>query len=582
MGHRKRRSSAFLTAMLCAVALIMVACGGSGGSTTSSTHTKASADKQVFISGAEAGVADIQSFDPALVQDAFSGSAIDNVFTGLVKIDNNLKVVPQLAASWQISSDNLTYTFTLKPNLKFSDGTQLTSQDVVYSINRALAGATQSPVAPYYLRYIKDATNYNAGKIKTLIGDSLKAPDPNTVVITASKPIPFFLDALAYPTSWVVERSLIDKYGKTWTDHLTEGGGDGPFKVQEYSHNKQIVFVPNPNYYGAQPLLQKVIYPFYKAQDTTYSVYQVNGIDYTQIPLADYSTARTRSDFHSEPQLWLNYYTMNYLQKPFDVTSCRQAFALAINKDLIVRSVWKNAYIATNHIVPQGQYGYNPNLTGPAGVQGTAGDTTKAKQLLQQCMQAQGYASVANFPPITLTYASAGIQAARNEVSAMQQMWQNTLGISVKTDDMDINKLFADEALGSNNPLQFYDGPAWIADYPDPEDWTTLQFDKGQAQNGMSFGQNKGPDAAAQQAVQAQLEAADVMTGNPTAREQAYWKAEQQLVNFVAWMPMEQVKFNYLIKPCVQNFHQNAQGLIDPDQWSKTYISTDTPCATTA
>jgi oligopeptide transport system substrate-binding protein len=196
-------------------------------------------------------------------------------------------------------------------------------------------------------------------------------------------------------------------------------------------------------------------------------------------------------------------------------------------------------------------------------------------------MQAQGYASPANFPPITLTYSSAGIQADRDEVAAMQQMWQNVLGISVKTNDIDINKLFADEGLGSNNPLQFYTGPAWIADYPDPEDWTTLQFDKGQSQNGMSFGQNKGPDAAAQQAVQAEMEAADLMS-DPVAREKAYNKIEQELVNFVAWMPMEQVTSNLLIKPCVQNYAFSSQGLIAPDQWGKIFISTDTPCAKTS
>ena len=76
----------------------------------------------------------------------------------------------------------------------------------------------------------------------------------------------------------------------------------------------------------------------------------------------------------------------------------------------------------------------------------------------------------------------------RNEVAALQQMWQTVLGVSVKTNDIEINKLFADEGMGSSNPLQFYTGPAWIADYPDPYDWTTLQFGKGAAQNGMSFG----------------------------------------------------------------------------------------------
>ncbi|MFL5700598.1 MAG: ABC transporter substrate-binding protein, partial [Ktedonobacteraceae bacterium] len=433
----------------------------------------------------------------------------------------------------------------------------------------------------YYLKYIKDSDKLAAGSIKTIIGDSIKTPDANTVVITANKPVPFFLDALTFQCSFVVEKSLVTKYGKTWTDHLNLGGGDGPFTVQSYVHSKQIVFVPNPKYYGAMPQLQKVIFPFYKTLDSAYPAYQVNQVDETGVPLSHYLTDQHRSDFVKLPQLWINYYTMNYNQKPFDNTKIRQAFELAVNKDLIAKSVWKNSLTPTNHIVPQGQYGYNPNLTGPAGVQGTAGDTTKAKQLFQQGLQEEGYASTAALPLITLTYSSAGAQDVRNEVAALQQMWQTVLGVSVKTNDIEINKLFADESMGTSNPLQFYTGPAWIADYPDPYDWTSLQFAKGAAQNGMNFGQNHGPDAAAQQTLQQQMDQADVMQ-DPNARLQAYNTIEQQLVNYVAWFPMEQQNYIALVKPCVQGYTRNAQGLIAPDDWGRTFISNDTPCAKTS
>jgi peptide/nickel transport system substrate-binding protein/oligopeptide transport system substrate-binding protein len=172
------------------------------------------------------------------------------------------------------------------------------------------------------------------------------------------------------------------------------------------------------------------------------------------------------------------------------------------------------------------------------------------------------------------------VQDARNEVAALQQMWQNTLGINVKIDDVDFNKLVGDENLGANNPLQMYSGPGWIADYPDPQDWITLQFDKvsNGASNSMSFGQNKGPDAAAQQALQQQMEQADV-NQDPKAREQAYWSIEQQLVNYVAWLPTYQQITSELVKPCVQGRDYNALAQTFPDDWSKVYISTDTPCA---
>lgn len=584
MRFNKKLKLGFLPTFLVLIAMFVVACGGqgnSGGATpTATTHTKASADKQVLIDASEAGISDLSTFDPALVADTGSEAAVDNVFTGLVQLDHNLQVQPQLAASYSVASDGVTWTFKLRPNLTFSDGTPLTSADVVYSITRALAPATQSPLGLYYLNIIQGANAFNAGTAKTLSGVS--APDPNTVVIVAKKPAAYFLQTLTYPTSYVVEQSVIKKWGTAWTDHLADNGGqggDGPFKVKEYTHGKQIVFIPNPNYYGPKPQLSEVVYPFYKSADTTYQVYQVNGIDNTGIPSTDITADRTRSDYHQVPTLAIFYYTMNYLQKPFDVTACRQAFALAINKDLIVKSVYKNEDIATNHIVPKGQYGYDANLTGPDGTT-TAGDTTKAKQALATCMQQQGYSSVAQFPPITFTYASSGVQDARNEVAAEQQMWQTVLGISVKTDDIDFNKLVGDENLGANNPLQFYSGPGWIADYPDPQDWLTLQFDKVSAgsSNSMSFGQNKGPDAAAQQALQLQMEQADV-NSNPTARAAAYNSIEQQLVNYVAWLPIYQQSANFLRKPCVQGIVDNALAIIPPNDWGNIYISTDTPCA---
>ncbi|QBD78553.1 peptide ABC transporter substrate-binding protein [Ktedonosporobacter rubrisoli] len=573
-----------LLPIFCLLAMLVVACGGGNSATTApaqGSHTKAPDNKQVYIDAAPgAGNSDFNTLDPAKITDIYSNMPASRIFTGLVALDDKLNVQPQMAKSWDRASDGLSYTFHLKPNLKFSDGTPMTAHDVAYSIDRTLQPAMKSPTGPYYLQYIKDADKLNSGKIKTIIGDSLVVPDDNTITIKLNKPVAFFLDALSYTTGLVVEKSLLQKYGEytgKWIDHLTEGGASGPFKVKSYDHTKQMVIVPNENYYGAKPQLKEIIMPFYKEKDTTRKDYLIDRLDNASIPLVNLQQDKSRPDYHQTPILAINYYAMNYNQKPFDNIKIRQAFALAINKDLIVQNIWKGSYIATNHIVPQGQPGYNPDLTGPAGVKGTAGDPAQAKQLLEQGLKEDGYNSVKDLPPITLTYSSGGVQAARDEAAALQQMWQQVLGISVKTDDIDFNKLINDETSGANNPLQFYSGPAWIADYPDPQDWTTLQFDAGVAQNGMNFGQNKGPDAAAQQALQKRLEQADVMQ-DPTARMAEYNKIEQELVNEVAWIPVEQQIYTVLRKPCVQNVIDNASQNTPPEDWGKIYISTDTPC----
>ena len=581
MHSRMRFTSKLLLPFISALALLIAACGGGGAGTTApqAAHTKAPANKQVLVTVVASGaVPDFDTLDPAVVTDFDSAYAIGTIFTGLVGLDDHMQIVGQEAQSWDRSSDGLSYTFHLRPNMKFSDGTPLTAQDIAWSIDRALSPEMKSPVAPYYLRYIKDSDKRNSGAVKSLIGDSLIVTDPNTLQITLNKPIAFFLDTLTYPCSDTVEKSLIDKYGTKWTDHLTEGGGNGPFKVKKYTHNITFNVVPNPNFYGPKPQLQEVDMPFYKVQDTTYKDYQVNRLDDATVPIADFDSVKTHKDFFQFPILAINYYTMNYKQKPFDNIHIRQAFDLAINKDLIVKNIWKGTYIATNHIVPQGQYGYNPDLTAPDGNKSTAGDPAKAKQLLQQGLQEEGYSSVSQLPQITLTYSSAGNQAVKNEAAAEQQMWQTVLGVNVKLNDIDLNRIFNYESEGANNPLMFYSGPAWLADYPDPEDWTTLQFDKGAAQNGMNFGQNNGSTAAQQQALQQQMEQADLMT-DPNARLKAYNQIEQQLVNFVAWMPVSQQTAFGVRKPCVQNFFQNSLLGTSPEDWSKIYISTDTPCA---
>jgi oligopeptide transport system substrate-binding protein len=580
MQSSKKLGMKLLPTLLVLMSMLLVACGGSSTSTTTTVPSqKAPAAQQVLNIPLSNAIPDLKTMDPALSTDAASISGIDLIFTGLVQFDNNLRVTPQLASSYSVASDGLTWTFHLRPNLKFSDGTPLTSADVAYSINRALLPATKSVVGPVYLALIKDSDKLNAGKIPTIIGDSLLTPDPNTLVIIANKKAAYFLDALVYSTSYVVEKSVVDKYGANWTDHLGDNGGqggDGPFKVQSWTHGTNITFVPNPNYYGPQPQLAKLIYPFYKDTATNFEAYQAGQTDYSQgVPTADLSIAKAlpNAQYQSIPQLWINYYTMNYLTKPFDNIDIRQAFALAINKDLIVHSVWKDTYIATNHIVPKGMPGYNPNLTAPDGVTGTSGDTTKAKALLQQGLQQEGWSSVSQMPAIKLTYPS-GSPDTDNEVAALLQMWQTTLGVSVKANPEDFNKLLTDTEAALNNPngLQFW-GIAWIADYPDPQDWTTLQFGKGQQYNQINYGQNNTSNAATQQQTQTALAAADVNQDN-TSRMQAYNQAEQQLVNDVAWLPMEQVAVSQVLKPYVRGMVFNPQLLIPPNDWGNIFIAT--------
>lgn len=568
--QRKKPSLLVLSfSIFCLLTMLFAGCG----QTNTSDHQKAPDNKQVLVSGSM----DINTFDPALASDLNSASAIQMAFTGLVSLDANGNIQKQLANSWEFSPSSLTWTFHLKPDLKFSDGKPLTSHDIAWSINRALEKDTKSPTAPYYLRYIKDSDKLNSGAISSIIGDSLITPDVNTIEIKVSQPVAFFLDTLTHPAAYPVEQALIEKYGNSWTDHLEEGGGNGPFKVKNYVHQQELDFVPNDNYYGPKPQLKEIRFPIYKQIDATYSDYLANRLDVTGIPSANQDQAKSRPDYIHHATLATTYYTMNYNQKPFDNIHIRQAFALAINKQKIVNKIWKGLYIATNHIIPQDMPGYNPDLKGPDGTTNLTGNPKMAWQLLQQGLKEEGWNSVSQIPPITLNYASAGSQEVKDEVTELLQEWKSVLHITVNADDIDPNILFNDISQGANNPLSFYSA-GWIADYPDPENWTTLLFNKGSAQNSANYGQNHSTNALQQQALQARMENADILQ-DQTKRFQEYNAIEQQLVNDVAWIPMEQQVAAGLRKPCVRGFQHTAMGFMPPDNWAQVYISNDLPCA---
>ncbi len=564
--------SRLLLIFLCFMSILLVGCDlGINPAPTVKKLVKAPADKQVYVVP-QVGISDITTLDPALVlaADQPSMSAVEMIYSGLVTLNDNLQVQPQLAQSWSVSQDGLTYTFHLRHNLKFSDGTPLSATDVAYSIDRALQPATKSTVAPIYLSLIKDSDKMLGGFIPTLINDSLITPDANTLVISIKKRAPYFLAMVTYPCSFVVEKRLIDTYKTAFTDHLTEGGSTGPFKVSQYTHGKEIDFVPNSNYYGPQPQLHKVVFPFYQQSDNAYHDYLTGKVDTVGIPVSTFANDKKRNDFHQIPQLWINYYTMNYLVKPFDNIHIRQAFALAIDKAAIATDVWKGTVLPTNHIVPQGMPGFNPNLTSPDGTQSLKGNLAQARALLQMGLKEENLAAL---PPIKLTYAtSANVAYFDLEVTAMIKMWHDVLGVTVTPVAIDYNSLLTQVTLATGNAagLQFW-GLTWVAEYPDPQDWLTRQFDSGVPNNNMNYGQNTSSNVAKQQMQQQQLEKAD-SNSSEDVRIQTYQQAEQQLVNDVAWMPMEQVTSNFLRKTTVIGIVDNAQGIIPPNDWANVYI----------
>src|SRR5579885_1265644 len=178
MFYRPRHVPAVLILFLSILSVMLVACGGAGS--PSSTASSTIAAKQV-LNFPNVGTTDIAVLDPALGPDANSGLAVNMIYSGLVKTDKNLNVLPD-QATWQISGNNKVYTFTINPNVTFSDGTAVTAQDYVYTWTRALLPSVGSGIAPFFEQAIVGAGDVNNGKTKTLAG--VKALDAHTLQVT--------------------------------------------------------------------------------------------------------------------------------------------------------------------------------------------------------------------------------------------------------------------------------------------------------------------------------------------------------------------------------------------------------------
>jgi len=582
MTYGKKFTRRFFPALLALLALLLAGCGNSVPTPGPQT-AKAPDSQQVYRVGLP--VSDVKTLDPAQATDLYSSQTIQMISAGLVEEDDQLRVIGVLASSWDASADGLTYTFHLKPGLKFSDGVALTAGDVAYSVDRALSptlySATYAP--SLYLGLLKDAAKRGSGKVSTLIGDSIKVVDDNTLQFILAQRAAYFLESLTYPTAWIVEKALVEKWGAQWTAHLADNSGQGssgPWMIASYNHSVGITFVPNPNYSGKTPQLKKVQYLFYQQVDSMYKAYQAGQLDNSALPTADIPVAQKNiAEFKKAPALDISYIGMNFLYKPLDNIHNRQAFSMAINRDIIVHNIQKDAATPTCHIVPFGMPGYDPNLQCPGGAP-TKRNPIGAKALFQQGLQEEGM-TLAAFPSITLVY-PAGAQSTTDLVTTMIQNWQAALGVTVKGQAEDFNALVTQinqtTCATPTTPAQCQKkglamwAIAWIADYPDPQDWTTLQFGAGSANNNMNYGQNLSSDTAQQQQVQQQLALADSDLG--ADRLSLYQKAEEQLVSDVAWLSLYQRDLVGVIKKYVQGVVLNAEALTPPDDWANIFILT--------
>jgi oligopeptide transport system substrate-binding protein len=524
--------------MLLTVILLVTACNPVTTKTTGTTATGTATvtGTSTFPSISGGGTLNLYgtnpyTLDPAVSSDANSTGYILQIFDGLVKPGDDLQPAADIAQTWEISQDAVTYTFHLRHDVVFQDGRKLTAADVKYSWERALNPATGSPVAGTYLGDIVGAKDMLSGKTNSLSG--VKVTDDYTLQVTIDAPRSYFLSRLTYPTAMVVDKNNVSS-GEWWR----KPNGTGPFKLTQWQDNALLVLERNNRYYGEKSGVEKV--EFQMLTDLPMNLYETGKIDVTGVNAAYIDRITDPAGpFYKEqqisPELSFSWIGFNTNKPPFDDINVRKAFTLAVDKDKIISLILRDMVDKAEGILPPGMPGYNQNL------KGLSFDVNAAKGALK----ASKYGGAAGLPSITLTTSGYG-NTISPILEALVTQWRENLGVEVKIRELDPNFFIYNLKAEKNEMFDM----GWIADYPHPQDFLDVLFHTGADNN---FAEYSNPE------VDKVLDAAAIEPDNAKSL-QMYQQAEQMLVDDAAMLPLYFGQNYELVKPYVKNYQVNAMG----------------------
>jgi len=472
--------------------------------------------------------ADPPTLDPALVGDETSARYVLEIFSGLMTIDKDLQIVPDIAESWEVSEDGTVYTFHLRKDVKFHNGRPLTAQDVKYSLERACDPDTGSITADTFLGGIVGAKEKLRGEADEVSG--VKVLDDYTLEITLKAPRAYFLAELTHPVAFVVDRENIEEMGRLWTDRPN---GTGPFKLKEYRLGERIVLERNEFYYGTpKPALEQV--NVFLAGGSAMIMYENGELDAVPVGLADIErvldpTNPLNKELTIAPQWSTIYIGFNVNVPPFDDVKVRQAFNYALDREKINRVVMKGMERTAKGILPPGMPGYNEDL------KGFPYDPEKARQLIAESK----YGGVENFPEIVLNVTGGGGAPFRT-VTAIVEMYKENLGVDITIEQTEWATYLTD--LKTRRYQMFGVASGWIADYPDPQDFLDVLFHSQSLDNDTNY---------ANPEVDRLLEEARVEQ-DPEKRIQIYQRVEEIILNDAPWVPLSHGVDYWLTKPYVK------------------------------
>ena len=531
-----------LLPLLLVTLIVGAACGDDDGDTGSSTD-----EPQVLRSRMQG---EPGTLDPQRATDTDSISILRQMYSTLLILDQNQQLQPDVAReiptldNGGISADGLTYTFKLRDDLKWSDGTPLVAQAFVDGAKRLFDPGSANFYVDFYRVLAAGGANAELEQAladgiegdaltaaEQAVGDNLEvsAPDDKTVVYKLNKQSPVFLLLATMWPLYPVRLDVIDANGDGWWEAATHIG-NGMFTLSSWNHDENMTLTKNPNWHR-QSFLDTLEIDFIDDDAVAFLAYKEGELDIVILGPAELVQVRGDADLQQEFQAYASLVTIgiyfNYDDPALAVKEVRQALASAMDRTEFAEVVREGAVGPAYGWVPPGMPGYDPEV-------GRQYDeaTDKAKDLLA----AGGFAGGGGLSLEILTTDSS-LSKLQNEW--LKEQWETNLGITVTFNVVERATYFAERNAGN---YQVTSG-GWGADYPDPQNWMPL-FRSG---GGLNSGNYSNP------AFDALIEAADVELDNEK-RIQNYLDAQVIMMEDVPFAPLYHSRRNILVKPWVQGF----------------------------
>ena len=485
-----------------AAALGLAACGGSkSGSTATSGSTAGSTAGGVNTAGFTVQYgSNPETLDPALNSAIDGANTIITIFEPLLLINENNEVIGGQAESWEASEDGLTWTFTMRDGLKWSDGTDLNAKDFEYSFKRMVDPNTAAPYAETCLGMI-DGFEEAAG-FPDADGNPTAEPNPDalnvkasddgkTLTIVLSYPCSYFDKMAAFATMSPVQQATVEANGDSWCTSPDTFVSNGPYMITDWTPSERIVLTKNPNYVGgwdsSKIVSDTITLLLLEDSSASYAAYNsgeavlVKDVPTDEIP--SLTKAEDGGDFYVDTILGTYYVSLNLQRDAFKDAKVRKALSLAIDRDYVANTIMQGTYSAADSIVGPGivdESGYfHDNGNAPYISADYEANLAEAKKLLEEA----GYPNGEGYPTIEYSTNDAGYHVPLAEY--LQQAWGD-LGITLTINKMEWSSFTPARRAGEYDVAR----NGWVMDYNDPSNMLDL-FCSG---NGNNDGKYSNPE----------------------------------------------------------------------------------------